>query len=410
MIFKLRDHQKRALSILERFSVIVMHRRAGKSVFCVAHAFSQASQHLGDSGRYHYVGPSQRQTRAIAWAYAIKMADALPGCVVNKSDLKITFPSGSTLELLGVQNADSLRGRYSHGIVLDEAQLMAEEIWTYIIRPLLADRKGWAILSGTPAGLHNLLGMAFKSDEFAKLVLPVSETDALDADEVEGMRRSMSVEAFAQEMECDFSAALQGAYYSRELHKLHEEGRFTTVRRDDRLPVVASLDLGHRDLMPVIWAQEVGTETRIIHHKTYQWTSIPEMVADWKIQGLPIPDQLILPHDSRVRELGSGKTREEVFRTLGIKTQILPNQPIDEGIEACRQLLAHCWIDDRLSELVEALGAYRSEYDAEKRVYKPQPLHDWSSHHADAFRYLAMGRRKVSSYGAPQPRLRAGVI
>ena len=376
-----------------------MHRRAGKSVYCVAKLMEEASNAPG-SAQFHYVGPSIKQTKAIAWRYAQDMARTIPGTKLNQADLKVTFPSKATLELLGVENIDSLRGRYSDGIVLDEAQLMPVSHWTYVIRPLLADRQGWAFVTGTPAGKHNLLGWAYEQPNFYTRLLRYDETGALPASEIEDMRHGMSAEAWSQEMECSFTAALQGAYYAELLRNMVAEGRYTDVRYDEALPVVAALDLGHRDLMPVVFAQEVGTETRIIGHKTYQFTSLPDMLTDWR--SLPFPvDRVILPHDARVRELGSGKTRQEVFEGRGYQTVIAPNQSLLEGIEGVRLFLPHVWIDQSSCALLfEALSGYRSEYKEDRGVFSVTPLHSWESHHADAFRYLALGDRNVNTWAA----------
>jgi len=406
--FKLRDHQRKIHKAGDRWKCVVMHRRAGKSVYCVAKLIEAASKHKGGAGQYHYIGPSIKQTKSIAWRYAQRIAGAIPGVVFNQAELRVTFPSGTTLQLLGVENIDSLRGLYSHGVVLDEAQLMPQSHWAYVLRPLLADKRGWALVSGTPAGRYNLLGWAAEQEDWHVTILPYDQTNALDPAEIQDMQKSMSKEAWEQEMECSFTAALQGAYYARECAQLVADGRLTTVKYEDTVPVVCALDLGHRDLMPVIWHQLVGTESRIIACRTYQFTSIPDMVSDWR--ELPWPtDKAILPHDARVRELGHGKTREEVFQSLGVETTIAPSLGLDEGIEQTRRFLKHTWIDrENALTLYEALCGYRSEKDEERQVFKVTPLHSWEAHYADAMRYLAIGDHKTTGFG-PRPTYRGAV-
>ncbi len=372
-----------------------MHRRAGKSVFCVAYLFSRCSE-AGPGYKAHYLGPTYRQTAAIAWQYALQMANVLR-CQINKAELKITFPNGATLELLGGENADSLRGRYSNLIVVDEAQLLPQSLWAYVLRPLLADRKGEAIISGTPAGRHNLLGWAYHNngDNWESFLFKHDETDALPAEELMAMQQEMSLEAWAQEMECDFNAAVQGAYYAASLRKLVADGRLTKVAYQEGHPVIVSLDLGHNDLMPVLFSQQIGTALHVFDTACYRFTSIPEMIEDWRINYKDI-DRVILPHDALVRDLTSGQTREQTFTSMGLDTTIAPKLSLLEGIEMSRRQLSNTWIDsERAGTLYEGLAMYRSDMDETTGVTKIQPVHDWSSHWADAYRYLAIGDRMV---------------
>lgn len=399
--FKLRDHQRTIKQSGARFKVPVLHRRAGKSVLFCALLMNCAT--AGKAGQqFHYVGPSIKQTKAIAWLYVTQMANVIPGCVLNQSELKVTFANKATLELLGVENIDSLRGRYSNGIVLDEAQLMPSSHWTYVIRPLLADRKGWAVIGGTPAGWHNLLGDSYRKAEdlagWERFLFKHDATGALPDDEIESMRADMSEQAWKQEMECDFNAAIEGAFYAREIQALSDSGRLTTVRYNDELPVTVSLDLGHSDLMPCLWAQNNGTEVHVIHSECYQFTSIPDMIKHWRDEvKIPI-DRVILPHDARVRDLTSGNTREQIFQNMGLQTDIAPKLQLYEGIEQSRNLIKHLWIDKHHAlTLYEALASYRSEKDETTGVVRLQPVHDWASHWADAWRYMATGDRFVHS-------------
>ncbi|MDS9470287.1 hypothetical protein RGQ15_22330, partial [Paracoccus sp. MBLB3053] len=138
----------------------------------------------------------------------------------------------------------------------------------------------------------------------------------------------------------------------------------------------------------------------------WERTSIPEMLEDWR--DLPFKvDSVILPHDAEVRELGSGQTRREIFEARGLATYLVPNQSVHEGINQVRELLPKVWMDSEGCKMLrEALAAYRADYDEVKRVYHTRPLHDWSSHWADALRYLALGRDMVQPWGArPRPKL-----
>ena len=164
---------------------------------------------------------------------------------------------------------------------------------------------------------------------------------------------------------------------------------------DKRHPVVASLDLGHNDLMPVLFAQEVGGMLRVFHTECYRFTSIPDMVEHWRELPFSI-DLLCLPHDSKVRDLTSGKTRQEIFEGFGIATTVAPNVSLFEGIEQGRQWISQAMIDaDNAMPLFEAMAMYRSDMDEDNGVTKLQPVHDWASHWADAWRYLVLSNRSV---------------
>ena len=206
------------------------------------------------------------------------------------------------------------------------------------------------------------------------------------------MRRSMSEAEFAQELECSFNAALRGAFYAKEMAEAEASGRITDVRYSKNLPVVAALDLGWSDAMVVVFTQHTGSEVRIIDCRTYEHTSVVDMVQDWR--GLPFPiDHVILPHDAKVTDLGTGVTRRDTFHQLGCDTSIVPNQKVHEGIEQVRAMLPNTWFDKAATvTLREALSSYRSEFDEVRGVHRVTPVHDWSSHYADAVRYLALGR------------------
>ena len=101
------------------------------------------------------------------------------------------------------------------------------------------------------------------------------------------------------------------------------------------------------------------------------------------------------PHDIKVRELGTGRSRIEAAKGLGIDFKALPNQPLEDGIEAVRLTLPKVWFDAKKTEQgMEALRQYRAEYDDKKKVLRTRPIHDWTEHGASAFRYFCMGKKE----------------
>jgi phage terminase large subunit len=111
----------------------------------------------------------------------------------------------------------------------------------------------------------------------------------------------------------------------------------------------------------------------------------------------------ILPHDVEVRELGTGKSRKEALQDLGLNITVCPKISVDDGIQAVRRMLPSCWFHPKTKQGLDALRNYRREYDEKRNVFYDKPLHDWSSHASDAFRYLAVGLNTSSSWGKPLP-------
>lgn len=206
-------HQRLAhqLRLAVRFLVLVWHRRAGKTVFAVLELLLAAIECKRERGRFGYIAPLLKQSKAIAWDYLKHYARLIPGCVINETDLQVELPNGARVRLFGADNPDSFRGLYFDGVVLDEVADMRPQVWGEIIRPALADRQGWALFIGTPKGVNlfsELYYRALKEEGWGADLKRAAETGVITADELAQARREMSDAQFAQEMECDFAAAV----------------------------------------------------------------------------------------------------------------------------------------------------------------------------------------------------------
>lgn len=198
-----------------RFSVLVAHRRFGKTVLAVNHLLKAAVTCQKPMGCYGYVGPLLKQTKKVAWSYLKHYSRYLPNRKINESELRIDLPNGASIWLFGADNPDSLRGSYFDGVILDEVAQMKPEVWGEIIQPMLADRKGWAVFIGTPKGVnlfsdiyHSALARQQAGDKnWIALLYPVTRTQALDSEEVERLKGELSDNAFRQEFLCDFTAS-----------------------------------------------------------------------------------------------------------------------------------------------------------------------------------------------------------
>lgn len=197
---------------LKRFSVLVCHRRFGKTVLSI-NALVDASLRLKkERPRYGYVAPLYSQAKSIAWDYLRYYTQSIPGIKKNESELWVELPNGAKIRLFGADNPDALRGMYFDGVVLDEVAQMKPEVWGEIIRPALTDREGWALFIGTPKGMNlfsELYYSACKSEDWYAGFFPASKTKALPPAELEEARATMSDNQYRQEFECDFSASTE---------------------------------------------------------------------------------------------------------------------------------------------------------------------------------------------------------
>jgi hypothetical protein len=375
-----------------RWFIGVCHRRAGKTVADINELVIGASKCRLPNPRFAYIAPQLNQAKDIAWTYLKEYTAFIPGAKPNESELYVQLPGGARIRIYGADNPDRLRGIYLDGVVLDEFGDMDPTLWSQVIRPALSDRKGWACFIGTPKGkntFHKLWVDAEDDPEWTRLMLKASETGLLDAYELADAAKTMSEDEYAQEYECSFEAAVRGAYYGKEMNDAEE--RITSVPYDSKLPVHTAWDLGVADSTVIWFVQVYGREVRLIDCVKGEGVGL-----DWYAKRLSERDWVwgnhYLPHDVEVRELGTGKSRKEVLQGLGIKATVCPNIPLADGIQAVRMLLPMCWFDKtKCKDGIEALRMYRREFDEKRQEFRQHPLHDWTSHYADALRYFAVG-------------------
>lgn len=388
-----------------RFVVVVAHRRFGKSVLAINHLIREATDSDRERPRYAYIGPTYAQGKAIVWDYLKHYARPVPGVRFNESELRADFPNGGQVRIYGADNPDSLRGLYLDGAVLDEVGLMRKSVWGEVVRPALADRGGWAMFIGTPNGQNlfwELRNRAAQGDGWALHEFKASDTGVLSSAELVDARRTMSDDAYQQEFECSFEAAVKGAIYGRVMQLLREQNRITTVSHDPLLPVYTAWDLGIGDAMAIWCAQrERSGDVRVINYYENSGEGLGHYV-NW-LNGLGYTYEAhYLPHDAAVRELGTGKSRVEMLQSLGVRATVLPALPVEDGIEATRMFLRRCWFDaERCRDGLDALVSYRRRENTRTGIYG-SPEHDAASHGADAMRYLATGLKNRPISGNQQ--------
>ena len=392
----------------ERFACLVYHRRAGKTVAAVNDLLRDVLTCPRPNPRVAYISPLYKQSKAVAWDYAKHYALHVEGAQPNESELRIDFPHGGRFQLFGADNYDALRGMYFDAVVLDEPADFPVNAWPTVIRPTLSDRKGKATFIGTPKGKNEFWEIyehARKDATWYCHLLKASESGLVDADELADAKKVMGLDRFDQEFECSFEAAIQGAYYGQEMKEATVAGRVTVVPYEPSLPVVTAWDLGIGDSTAIWFAQFSGAQKRVIDYYEASGVGLDHYYRVLKDKPY-IYGQHILPHDVQVKELGTGKSRKEVLEQLGLKDiTIAPQLPVDDGIQAARTFLATAWFDEAKCERgIEALRQYRRDYDEKGRTFRSRPLHDWTSHGADAFRYLAVGYTPASPRKHQRPR------
>ena len=391
----------------QRWAVVVAHRRAGKTVSCINELIKAALTFKGNDGRFGYVAPFYSQAKAVAWDYLKRYSAPVPGININESELRITYPNGCSIRLFGADNADALRGLYFDGVIADEYGDWRPSVWGYVIRPALADRQGWAVIIGTPKGRNQFWELYEHSkvnDEWLALCVKASESGLLPESELAALRLELTEDAWRQEMECDFDAALPGAIYGKEIWLADQQGRIKSGLYDPSLKVHAVLDLGWSDDTAIWWFQ-VGKELRLIGCYSTHGMPIAHYHEVLKAKPYTYGDWLWLPHDARAKSLQTGRSIEEQFRALGWKPRIVPELGLIDGIQASRMTLADCFIDTDCAEGMDALKQYQREYDEDKKFFRDKPRHDWTSHYADAFRYACLvWREEMKPKPKPEPK------
>ncbi len=394
-------------SKLKRFNVLVCHRGFGKTILVINELIDQGISCQQLDPTYAYLAPTYSQAERIAWDILKRYTRTIPGVVYNETKLTCTIPRPSRndrvkIMLLGSENPDSIRGMHLNGVVLDEFAQMSPIVWGQIIRPALSNKRGWAIFIGTPKGqnhFYDIYQTALRnvSGEWYTAVFRASQTKVLPPEELAAMKAEMTDDEWDQEMQCSFVAALTGAYWGKQIAEIEKAGRVTLLDHDPALTVDTFWDLGISDTMPCWFVQQSRMEVRIIDHFEFSGEGL-EFYAKKLKEG----DRKNYnyrhhnwPHDGNSRDLSSGEERSTTFRRL-IEGRLIvhPKYDVADSIQAGRRLCSKLWFDrEKTANGLNALKNYQKKWDAKNKVWLDQPLHNWASHSADAYRLMAMSLR-----------------
>jgi len=382
---------------------IVWHRRAGKDKTCLNFMVKKMQERVGN---YYYLFPTYKQGKKILWEgfdkSGFKMMDHIPKTYrerVDNSEMSITMKNGSMFRIIGTDDIDSVVGVNPVGCVFSEYSLQDPNAWNFI-SPILAENGGWAIFNCTPRGknhAYHLLKQAQDDDRWFTQILTADITGAISKEQLEQEKKEMygrtrSDALFNQEYMCSFETPVVGAYYGTEMVEVMEDKRVTEVPYEPTLEVHTAWDLGMDDQTSIIFFQQSGGAFRIIDVYSNSGEGLRHYVKVLKEVKKYNYGKHYFPHDIKVRELGTGKSRFEVLRNFGIVPVIIPKLGLEDGIEAVRNTLPKCYFDRIKSDrLIESLKQYHKEWDDVNKIYKSKPDHDWSSHLCDAMRMLSLG-------------------
>lgn len=394
--------------------ILVWHRRAGKDTTVWNMLIYKAAERVG---LYFYCFPTYAQGRKIIWegmtSGGRRMMDFIPAELVehvNNTEMKITLKNGSIVQIVGVDNYDRLMGTNPVGLIFSEYSIQNPKGWE-LMRPILAENGGWALFVYTPRGRNH--GYALwqaaqrNPDAWFTSILTVDQTRRPNGEPVisdaaiqEERDAGMTDELIRQEFYCSFDTAVNGAYYGKQLATAYEEGRICRIPIEPLLPVQTWWDIGMDDATAIWFVQTIGNEVRVVDYHEDSGESLPHYLSEltaWRQKHDVVFARHVGPHDFRVRELMSGQSRRSGARKLGYNFALAPRVSVIEGIDAVRRMFPRLWFDgQRCAQGLAALAEYTKEWDDETKVFRNNPLHNWTCHGADALRTGAISFREVN--------------
>lgn len=396
-----RDQFRPYLARSQRWACMVVHRRGGKTFCCIQDLLARALTHKrpGPPLRYAYIAPTRDQAKDIAWGYLKRFCSAIPGTKANEADLALTLPNSATIRLYSGDSYERMRGLYFDGAVIDEFGDIDPRAWHEVVRACLLDYRGWATFIGTPKGkneFYNVWTRSLQDPEWFAFMLKASDSGIIPADELKSLKDGMPDHTARQEFECDFTAPIPGAIYALAIEQAREQGRIATMAVDGSNLVHTSWDLGAPANMAVWYFQVVGREIRIIDCDRGDKGTLTQRVAHMKAKGYAFGTHF-LPHDaSQTERTGSNFAAELVKAGIPAPSvMIVPRTAsVWIGINHALELFpALAFRSPQCDEALAVLASYRRKIEGEGALTRDEPIHDYTSHTADAFRMMAEAHR-----------------
>lgn len=359
-------------------------------------------------GTYFYFFPTYNQGEKILWTGArgdgFKMLDHFPRELVeskNEQAKRIKLVNGSVFQIVGTEDMDKVVGTNPIGCVFSEYALQNPDAWDFV-RPILRENGGWALFESTPRGknhLYKLYEMAKGNPEWFTQRLSIDDTKVMtradmEKDISEGMDRDLA----EQEYLVSFLGYRHGSIYGKNIRLLEKEGRVGFFPHDSSYKVYTAWDIGIRDSTAIWFIQLIGMKIHLIDYYEKRNEGMEHYVN--MLQNKPyVYARHYLPHDIKVREWGSGKTRIEIGLSLGIHFDIADKISREEGIDAVKRIFNRFHINESLTERgFDAIKDYHREWDSKKKVYSRDPAHNWASNGSDALRTFAVAHNDGESF------------
>lgn len=382
------------------------HRRSGKDKLDLNVVAREMQKHVGI---YYYFYPTYTQGKKALWTNigkdGLPYIEHFPAALVeskNETEMKIKYRNGSIFQVIGTDDIDRVVGTNPRGVIFSEYSLQNPKAWEFI-RPILRENEGWAVFNFTPRGKNHAFDLyetALTNPHWFVEKLTADDTQVLSAEDIQEERDAgMTEDMVQQEFYCSFTAAIQGSFYGAVYDEAERAGRFGNVPYDESLPVYTVWDLGVADAMSIGFFQLLGQEVRMIDYLEGVGQGLPWYIQQVQAKGYVYGDHYA-PHDIKVRELGTGKSRLETAKTLGISFKVVDSLPVQDGIDQGRMLFKRLWVDAvNCKDWLRLIPQYTKEYDEDNKIFRDKPLHDWTSHGADMFRYAAIVIRKMGVSG-----------
>ncbi len=429
--FKARDYQIPFLRELEkaidgesevRFFYLVWHRRSGKDKVCIADA--APSMLIHEPCLVKYIYPTLVMGRENLWdgigsdgfRYREHIPEFIRESEPNNTLMKIPIKGGSLFQVGGSDKPDSLRGGNAKMDIFSEWAEQDPYAWD-VVEPILKENNGIAIFNTTPKGDNHarfLYEYAKNNPKWFVQTLTAKDTGIWTDRQLEeiqldiikrftamGRSESEAISYYEQEYMCSFKSPVIGSYYGDNIRRAESEHRITNVPVNESFSINTAWDLGIDDSMTIWFFQIVNQECHFIDYYENTGEGLGHYAQIMQEKGY-LYGRHFAPHDIAVRELGTGKSRLETARSLGIKFETGANLPVDDGINAARAVFNQCWFDkEKCDRGLSALKNYKKDWDEKNKVFKSTAKHDWASHAADAFRTFAVGYNKARTYTQP---------
>ena len=379
----------------QRWGYVVAHRRAGKTVALVNDLLLGAIEETQERPQFAYIAPTYAQAKRTAWEYLKHYARPFMKGQPNETELRVDLKNNGRIFLAGADNPDSLRGLYLDGAVLDEFAQFRPSVWTQIIRPALADRNGWAVISGTPWGknhFYDLYRMARDNPDWFCMVLKASQSGIISAAELTELRTQMDPDEYEQEMECSFEATAKGMIVSRHIEQAEADGRISDdIVVDPDQPVFVNSDIGFRDSAAWwFWQPQPGGKFNVIDFEQQSGLDAEDWI-DRLSERYSEFGRVWLPHDARAKTFSTRRSAMEQFMAAGHRVSIVPRVSTHHRVNAARFIAPLCSFNKtKCAEGLSALRNWHFKWNEDTRVFSMDPEHDANSHAGDAFSYFSL--------------------